>query len=547
MPGFRILYAPPHLLGPIQGWSGMGAPGGSWLIDRAVEMNFNAIWFSPMHQTSQVEKKSHGQKVSGSLYAIRNHFTLDPEFSSGSSAMDIKHYKHFVSAAKKKGLTVFADLVFNHVAADHPLVQDEERLLQKIQDSGSWKVLSGGPEDEQEPIGVAYTENGAPKTYHFLFKHDLRQDEQGHQWLSRRICGPDEDPWSDVAQINYDSPAAHKFFLTDKNAYWKKQIDWYMDTIGITAFRCDAAYMLAPGLWQEVINYARGKNPDAFFMAETLGGPDEKVTALGKARSPEKKAAGKDRPAFDLAMLSNHWWNFTDRGLPDQENPLLNTITKFGGTGSPDNHDTLRTVAGHFMAQFNAHARRDDVVARISIRNYAISTFLGNSVYMQLGYELCNQKQNNVFKGKTSPQDRQNLEAERGDPAHPLNITQSIRRINDIKKSLGVENCQADFKDISELDNGRLIRIHVAYRDPDQNGKVQAEAILLVNKKLEDGPVRFGREALQELAEKGFAAEGGAAGYVTIDDVMILRKPAPQDKNIRLNKTGYSKNESHKI
>ncbi len=549
MPGFRILYVPPHLIGPITNWSGLGASDKcSWLIKRAEEMNFNAIWFSPMHQTSQVEKNFHGQKTSGSLYAIRNHFALDQEFSSGSDSKDIKHYRHFVATAKKKGLTVFADLVFNHVAADHPLVKGEEQLLQKIQTGGPWTTVYGGA-DGRESIGIEYEENGKAKTYYFLFKHDVRGDGQGREWLTRRICGPADDPWSDVAQINYDSPAARDFFLTGKNAYWKKQINWYMDTIGITAFRCDAAYMLPPDSWQALVNHARAKSPDAFFMAETLGGPDDKVAGLAQAHSTEKKGIGKkgqDRPAFDLGMIANYWWNFTDRWLPDQESPRLNKMAKFGGTGSPDNHDTANTLAGHFMAVFNGHARRDAVVAAISVRNYAVAAFVGNSVYMQMGYELCNQKQNSVFKGKTSPQDWQKLEAERGD-GHALNISKRIRQINDLKKGLGVENCQAEIGNISEVAESRLIRMHVIYRDMKKNGKVQGEAVLFINKKPEDGAVRLDGAALQTFTEKGFSAEAAITEDAAINDVMILRKLPAQDKNIRLNKTGYSKDESHKI
>src|SRR4051812_37334107 len=101
MPGFRILYVPPRSVGPIAEWSGLNKP--SELLKDAEDMNFNAIWFSPMHETSQVEKQMHGQKVRGSLYAIRNHFNLDPEFSTGSDSEDIRHYRHFTETAQKKG------------------------------------------------------------------------------------------------------------------------------------------------------------------------------------------------------------------------------------------------------------------------------------------------------------------------------------------------------------------------------------------------------------------------------------------------------------
>src|SRR5690606_16052958 len=108
------------------------------------------------------------------------------------------------------------------------------------------------------------------------------------------------------------------------------------------------------------------------------------------------------------------------------------------GAGSPDNHDTEQTVAGHFMKAVTDYVHRKEAVAAISVRNYALSAFIGNSVFMQLGYEFCNERQNGVFKG-----DRANgrviEDARRGTV---LDISARIRKINDLKKSLGVEDCQ---------------------------------------------------------------------------------------------------------
>ncbi|TAL26881.1 MAG: hypothetical protein EPN97_18800, partial [Alphaproteobacteria bacterium] len=61
MPGHRIYYVPPRLVGSISNWSGLDDPKGeSWLLEHAADLKFNAIWFSPMTQATGVTKQMHG-------------------------------------------------------------------------------------------------------------------------------------------------------------------------------------------------------------------------------------------------------------------------------------------------------------------------------------------------------------------------------------------------------------------------------------------------------------------------------------------------------
>src|SRR6218665_811074 len=102
LPGHRIYYVPPRMVGAIQDWSGKdAASGASWLLDHVADQKFNAIWFSPMGQPTAVEKISHGQMRGGSYYAQRDHFRLGDEFSAGKSDdEDLKHLQHFAAKAK---------------------------------------------------------------------------------------------------------------------------------------------------------------------------------------------------------------------------------------------------------------------------------------------------------------------------------------------------------------------------------------------------------------------------------------------------------------
>src|SRR5690606_34711213 len=136
-----------------------------------------------------------------------------------------------------------------------------------------------------------------------------------------------------------------------------------------------------------LINHAHTKNPDAVFMAETLTTEVEKVDRMAKAKIKDKN--GQDRPAFDLGMLGIYWWNFSDDWLPEAEVPRVAAMSKFGGAGSPDNHDTDNTIAGSVRKAFNRAAGTDAAVAQVSLRDYAVAVLAGNSSYMQMGYEFC--------------------------------------------------------------------------------------------------------------------------------------------------------------
>lgn len=505
------------MAGSIADWSGKdAADGASWLVDQAADLGFNAIWFSPMGVLTGVEKISHGQKLSGSYYAVKDHFKLDPEFSAGKGdAADREHLRHFAAKAKEKGVHLYADLVCNHVAADHPLVFEENDAIAKIVQKAD-REPDHIRSSKGKFIGLRWSEDGVEKEFYFKFR---RKDD-----LSLQIGGPAEDPWSDVAHINYSSPEAKRFFIfgDDKEeGYFKKVIDWSLDA-GFTDFRCDAAYLIPPDCWEALINHAHGKRPEAIFMAETLTTEVEKVDRMAKAKI--KDANGKERPAFDLGMHGTYWWNFRDDWLPKAEAPRVAAMAKFGGAGSPDNHDTDNTIAGSARKAFNMAAKPDEVVAAVSIRDYAVALLTGNSSYMQMGYELCNEKQNHVFKGQVSPADYKKLEQKNGDTT--LDLRNRIRALNDLHESLGIENCRAVFKNHTTLENDKLIGIHIEYRDVDTD-QLTASVALLLNRKPEKEPVPLSDTLAQRLKNEGLQAAEGALKTSEINDIMIFHSPLP--------------------
>lgn len=522
MPDQRIYYVPPRFLGLIEEWSGANAADGhSWLIDHAASMNFNAIWFSPFFETTGVAKMMNGQLMTGSYYAIRDNLRMDGDYSTGSDDEDKRHWRHFCADAKAKNIRVYADMVCNHVAADHPLVEAESRELRDIfqKTEGKLQYIHGR---DHQLIGVQYADGAKNEVYYFKFKR--RHD------LSLEIPGPANDPWSDVAPINYASPEAMRFFIhgdANQKAYFKEVIDWHLDQ-GFTGFRCDAAYLIPPDAWQELIQYTHSKLDDVIFMAETLGGPSQMVGALGGARI--KDHADKDRPAFDLGMLGIYWWNFEDHGLPFGESSLVQAMSHFGGAGSPDTHDTETTLATALRRMFNRPAGRDtdERLGDAAVRDYAVSVLACASSYMQMGYEFGNEKQNHVFRGQVSPADWKKL---KGNQNTPLDIRARIKEIHDLKEQLDVGNCRVKFKELGRVQNGAIMKIHVEYIDVDTNTK-KADVVLLLNRQPENGAVLIDDQSIKNLRQQGLHQMCGVAGKSAIRDVMIYHTPVtpPQYK-----------------
>lgn len=556
MPGHRIYYVPPRLVGSIADWSGKDAPDGqSWLLEQAKSMNFNAVWFSPMFETTKrATVDAEGRPATHSLYATRSHKSLDAEFSATpgdrdsmtqkerdeADKLDREHIEYFTQQAKAQGLKVFglamADLVFNHLASDHPAVLEENKAVEDFLKEAKTQGKHVTPLYAQLPNGnigqvigmVAVNPDDASQEYarmYFKFSREEKNFEVLNIGMTKGY---------DTAQLNYDSPAAKEFFVTGtggEDGYWKQVIDWCIDR-GLSDFRCDIAYRLPPDWWQELIEHAMKRNPDVVFMAETLGGPDADIERMAKVRVTDKN--GKERPGFELGMISNYWWNYTDDWLPRQEIPRLRRMAKYGGAASPDNHDTAETLAGHFQRVLKDHEQkaRDTAVANIGVRDYAISAFIGNSVYMQMGFEYSKEKQNGVFAGQVSPQDWKDITAARPD-GHALNISKRIKAINDLKESLGVENAVVEIKEHCNAQSDKLVKMSLEYTDADTGAKL-ADVVLVINKNPENGPVPVTDGALTGIGSGGLVLEGAKdAAIPPVSDVLIYHTPVPPKADVK--------------
>src|SRR5215467_10202627 len=77
-------------------------------LPRIAAMGFNAVYLNPFHYPG----------FSGSLYAVKDYFRLNPRFRGDETVDDDALLRRFVEAAGVHRLRVIMDLVVNYTAKD---------------------------------------------------------------------------------------------------------------------------------------------------------------------------------------------------------------------------------------------------------------------------------------------------------------------------------------------------------------------------------------------------------------------------------------------
>ncbi len=260
--GPRIYNLFPLLCGPIGGWHGF--------LPRIAAMGFDWVYVNPFHEPG----------FSGSLYAVKDYYRLNPLFRGEARQDDAVLLAAFVTAAKSHGLAVMMDLVVNHTAKDSVLA-------------------------EQHPEWFAREPDGTIRSPHAIDPADKTK----------------VTVWGDLGEIDY-----HPGRATDEIvAYWNGVVRHYLH-LGFAGFRCDAAYKVPAEIWASLIAEARRTAPHALFCAETLGCQLDQVSSLANA-------------GFDYLFNSVKWWDLAAPWALEQYEAFRHIAPSIG---FPESHDTER-------------------------------------------------------------------------------------------------------------------------------------------------------------------------------------------------------------
>ena len=266
MPGPTLIYNLfPPLVGPIPRWEKH--------LERLAAMGFTWIYLNPIHTPG----------LSGSLYAVKDYFGINPLFYPETGKDPEKALAHFIKEAGRRGLRVMLDLVINHTAIDSPLVTQHPEWYAK---------------DEQGRI-----------------KHPGAIDPAD----ARKVT-----VWGDLAELWYWPPPDPEGLLQ----FWEKVLAHYI-RLGISGFRADAAYKIPGDFWERVIAAARQVDPRVKFFAETLGCRLEECGQLSSS-------------GFNFLYNSSKWWDFQADWCLEQYNRFRHLAPSIS---FPETHDTPRLAA----------------------------------------------------------------------------------------------------------------------------------------------------------------------------------------------------------
>jgi starch synthase (maltosyl-transferring) len=254
----------PRLVGHFGRWSAHAG--------RARDMGFNWLFINPVQYPG----------FSGSLYAIKDLYRLNPLFVPPEAQDPMLELQRTIDVLHDQGLQVMMDLVINHTAKDSELIKTHPQWFRR---DASGEVLSPSAIDPAD---------------------------------TRRVT-----VWGDLAEVdNIDS--ADRAGLWD---YWTEVVRHYLD-LGIDGFRCDAAYKVPRKLWEQLIGLARKRRPGVVFAAETLGCRLAEISQL--------QGAG-----FDFLFNSSKWWSFDAPWCLEQHEDFQQIAPSIA---FPESHDTPRLM-----------------------------------------------------------------------------------------------------------------------------------------------------------------------------------------------------------
>jgi starch synthase (maltosyl-transferring) len=304
-------------------------------LQRAADLGFDSVFINPVQYPG----------YSGSLYSTKDYFRLNPLIATGLTRRSAESsFRNMAKEAERLGLKLVVDLVISHCAFDSELIEKQPK----------W------------------------------FLHE--KGRVAHPWC---LEGSKKVVWRDLAQFDHK----HSRDKEGLYAYLFKVVE-YLLGLGISGFRCDAAYQVPAAFWRRLIQETRSKHPGTLFLAETLGcSPTETIRTA--------------QAGFDYIFNSSKWWDLQSPWLIEQ---YALTREAARSISFAESHDTERLVT-------ELGGNLDAVKQR-----YLFSAFFSSGVMMPIGFEYAFRKRLHVVK--TRPEDWE---------APSADLTSFVRNVNRAK------------------------------------------------------------------------------------------------------------------
>jgi len=168
-------------------------------LDRIKDMGIDVIYFLPIHPIGEKDRKG----VDGSPYSIVDYLEVHKDLGT------LDDFKELVNEAKKRGLKVMIDIVFNHTSRDSKLVKEK------------------------------------PEWFYKNEKNDF----------ANRV-----GDWSDITDLDFKNREVWDY-LIDVLKFWANIVD---------GFRCDVAPLLPIDFWLEAREEVDKVNQNLIWLTESV-------------------------------------------------------------------------------------------------------------------------------------------------------------------------------------------------------------------------------------------------------------------------------------
>jgi len=174
-------------------------------LPRLKALGVDILWFMPVQPIGKLNRKG----SLGSYYSVQDYEAVNPEFGS------LADFKAVVDSAHALGMKVILDWVPNHSAFDN-----------------AWAT--------QHPDWYMHRPDGTI--------------------MNARDGNDRETDWTDVAELNYDSPGLRQAMI--------EAMRWWLEQTGIDGFRCDVAGGVPYDFWVAARTALQAVRPGLFMLAE---------------------------------------------------------------------------------------------------------------------------------------------------------------------------------------------------------------------------------------------------------------------------------------
>ncbi|MFO0550483.1 MAG: tRNA (N6-threonylcarbamoyladenosine(37)-N6)-methyltransferase TrmO [Polyangiaceae bacterium] len=221
----------------------------------------------------------------GSFYAIRDYFDVCPDYAL-DPANRLAEAEALFERIHRAGLRVLIDLVPNHVSRDYASVVRPELDFGRSDDARRFFLSSNDFFYLVDPPGQVLTlprpEHWRPAGVDFdgRFAREDGQDGRVPRVTGNNVTSPAPSvgDWYDTVKLNWgfnfaeslssDARGASSFSPTP--SVWTKfdEILAYWQEKGVDGFRVDFAHWVPVEAWRYLLERARQRRSDAFFLAE---------------------------------------------------------------------------------------------------------------------------------------------------------------------------------------------------------------------------------------------------------------------------------------